>query len=126
MSDYASTARLIDDGGWILGVLDGPPHHPVAGDVLAVASMAKCRSLALAQRRCYVCAMAALPQRKMTVDEYLAWAEGQPGRFELYVGTVYAMTPERAEHATVKLACKLRCCPGFGELAFLATCYRMG
>ena len=46
--------------------------------------------------------MTAIPQPKMTVDEYLAWAEGRPGRFELYAGVVYAMTPERAEHATVK------------------------
>jgi Uma2 family endonuclease len=48
--------------------------------------------------------MTALPQHKMTVDEYLAWAEGQPGRFELYAGIVYAMTPERAEHAKVKFS----------------------
>jgi Uma2 family endonuclease len=48
--------------------------------------------------------MTALPQHKMTVDEYLAWAEGQPGRYELYAGTVYAMTPERAQHAKVKFA----------------------
>jgi Uma2 family endonuclease len=48
--------------------------------------------------------MTALPKHKMTVDEYLAWAEGQPGRFELYAGTVYAMTPERAGHALIKFA----------------------
>jgi Uma2 family endonuclease len=48
--------------------------------------------------------MTALPQHKMTVDEFLAWAEGQPGRFELYAGTVYAMTPERVQHARVKFA----------------------
>lgn len=48
--------------------------------------------------------MTALPQHKMTVDEYLAWAEGRPGRFELYAGTVYAMAPERARHAEIKLA----------------------
>jgi Uma2 family endonuclease len=46
----------------------------------------------------------ALPKHKMTVDEYLAWAQGRPGRFELYAGVVYAMTPERAGHATVKFA----------------------
>jgi Uma2 family endonuclease len=46
----------------------------------------------------------ALPKHKMTVDEYLAWAEGEPGRFELYAGTVYAMGPERAGHAKVKFA----------------------
>lgn len=48
--------------------------------------------------------MVALPQHKMTVDEYLAWAENQPGRYELYGGVVYAMTPERAVHAKVKFA----------------------
>jgi len=49
-------------------------------------------------------AMTALPQHKMTVDKYLARAEGRPGRFELYTGSVYAMTPERAGHAKVKYA----------------------
>ncbi len=48
--------------------------------------------------------MVALPQHRMTVDEYLAWAETQPGRYELYGGVVYAMTPERAVHAKVKFA----------------------
>jgi Uma2 family endonuclease len=48
--------------------------------------------------------MTALPQHKMTVDKYLAWAEGRPGRFELYAGTVYAMAPEQARHAEIKLA----------------------
>ncbi len=48
--------------------------------------------------------MVALPQHKMTVDEYLAWAEGQPGRYELYAGTVYAMAPKRAGHGRVKYA----------------------
>ena len=49
-------------------------------------------------------AMVALPQHKMTVDEYLAWAEDHPGRYELYAGTVYAMSPERALHGKVKYA----------------------
>jgi Uma2 family endonuclease len=40
----------------------------------------------------------------MNVDEYLAWAEGRPGRYELYDGVVHAMTPERAAHAKIKLA----------------------
>jgi Uma2 family endonuclease len=48
--------------------------------------------------------VSALPKHKVTVDEYLAWAQGQPGRFELYAGVVYAMTPERAGHAKVKFA----------------------
>jgi hypothetical protein len=48
--------------------------------------------------------MSAQPKHKMTVDEYLAWAQGRPGRFELYAGVVYAMTPGRAGHAKVKFA----------------------
>jgi Uma2 family endonuclease len=48
--------------------------------------------------------MSVVPKDKMTVDEYLAWAQGRPGRFELYGGVVYAMTPERAGHAKVKHA----------------------
>lgn len=48
--------------------------------------------------------MAALPKQRMTVDEYLAWAEGQPGRYELHNGIVYAMTPERVRHAEVKFS----------------------
>ena len=47
-------------------------------------------------------AMTALPQARMTVDEYLAWTDGQPGRYELCNGTVYAMSPEGAGHAKVK------------------------
>ncbi len=48
--------------------------------------------------------MGVLPQKRMTVDEFLAWAEGQPGRYELYNGIVYAMSPERAAHAEAKHA----------------------
>jgi Uma2 family endonuclease len=48
--------------------------------------------------------MSAVPQRRMNVDEFLAWAEAQPGRHELFRGSVYAMTPERAVHAEVKFA----------------------
>lgn len=48
--------------------------------------------------------MVALPKQKMTVDEYLAWAEEHPGRYELFAGTVYAMSPERAVHVQVKFA----------------------
>jgi Uma2 family endonuclease len=48
--------------------------------------------------------MSILTKTPVTVDEYLAWAEGQPGRYELYEGVVYAMTPERAVHAKIKFA----------------------
>jgi Uma2 family endonuclease len=59
--------------------------------------------------------MTALPQHRMTVDEYLAWAEGRPGRFELYAGTVYAMAPERAGHAEIKLAVHMALVAGIRE-----------
>jgi Uma2 family endonuclease len=49
-----------------------------------------------------IAAMTVLPQARVTVDEYLAWAEEQPGRYELCDGTVYAMSPEGAGHAEVK------------------------
>jgi Uma2 family endonuclease len=40
----------------------------------------------------------------MTVDEFLVWAEGQPGRYELVDGEVFAMSPERVRHGLVKYA----------------------
>jgi hypothetical protein len=49
--------------------------------------------------------MTALPQKRMTVDQYLAWAEGQPGRYELLDGVVYAMSPEGAGHAEKRQLC---------------------
>jgi len=48
--------------------------------------------------------MTVLPQRRMNVGEYLAWAKGHPGRYELYDGVVYDMSPEGAGHAKVKFA----------------------
>jgi Uma2 family endonuclease len=48
--------------------------------------------------------MVALPKQRMDVDTFLAWAEGQPGRFELVDGEVFAMAPERAGQALVKYA----------------------
>jgi Uma2 family endonuclease len=65
--------------------------------------------------------MTARTDQKMTVDEYLAWAEGRHGRFELYAGTVYAMTPERAGHAKIKFGVQSQS-PG---LASSVTCSRM-
>lgn len=40
----------------------------------------------------------------LTVDEFLAWVEGRPGRYELHGGRVFAMSPERAGHAKTKFA----------------------
>ena len=48
--------------------------------------------------------MTALPRARMNVDEYLAWAKGHPGRYELYDGIVYDMSPEGAGHAKIKFA----------------------
>jgi len=48
--------------------------------------------------------MTALPKTRLTVDEYLAWAEQQPGRYELLDGAVVAMSPEGAGHAERKAA----------------------
>ena len=48
--------------------------------------------------------MSTLAQRKMTVDEFLAWTEAQDGRWELYNGVPYLMAPERARHSEVKFA----------------------
>ena len=46
--------------------------------------------------------MTALPKHKMTVDEFIAWAAGQPGRWELYDGEPVAMSPERVIHGDLK------------------------
>jgi Uma2 family endonuclease len=46
--------------------------------------------------------MTALTKARMTVDEFLAWAEGRPGRHELFRGEVYTMSPETVGHAEVK------------------------
>jgi Uma2 family endonuclease len=48
--------------------------------------------------------MTALTKPRMTVDEYLAWARNQPGRYELFRGEVYPMSPETVGHAEIKAA----------------------
>ena len=48
--------------------------------------------------------MNALPQTHFTVDDFLAWSESQPGRYELVDGVVVAQAAERASHAKMKLA----------------------
>ena len=48
--------------------------------------------------------MSTLAQRKMTVDEFLAWAEGQEGRWELYNGVPYRMGLDTAGHCEVRMA----------------------
>ena len=46
--------------------------------------------------------MNALTKQKMTVDEFLAWAEGREGRWELAGGVPVCMSPERAGHGRTK------------------------
>jgi Uma2 family endonuclease len=46
--------------------------------------------------------MTALAKSRMTVDEFLTWAETQPGRWELFDGVPVEMSPERAIHGRVK------------------------
>jgi Uma2 family endonuclease len=48
--------------------------------------------------------MNVLTKPRMTVDEYLAWAEGRPGRYELFRGEVFAMSPETVGHLEAKAA----------------------
>jgi Uma2 family endonuclease len=40
----------------------------------------------------------------MNVDEFLDWAVGRPGRYELFRGEVWTMSPETVGHAKVKAA----------------------
>jgi Uma2 family endonuclease len=40
----------------------------------------------------------------MNVNEYLAWAQSHPGRYELLAGKVVARSPEGAGHAAIKFA----------------------
>lgn len=44
------------------------------------------------------------PKHRMTVDEFLVWAEAQPGRYELHGGEVFSMAAERSAHAEMKFA----------------------
>src|SRR5277367_1632222 len=46
--------------------------------------------------------MTALRKQTMSVDEFLAWAERQPDRWELVEGIPTAMSPERVVHGDVK------------------------
>lgn len=44
------------------------------------------------------------PPKRLTVDEFLVWAETQEGRWELYGGVPYLRAPERIGHGEVKFA----------------------
>jgi len=46
--------------------------------------------------------MSQVAAKRMTVDEFLLWAESREGKWELHDGSVVAMAPERARHSLVK------------------------
>ena len=46
--------------------------------------------------------MSAVLNQRMSVEEFLAWSEGQEGRYELEDGAVVAMAPERLLHTETK------------------------
>jgi Uma2 family endonuclease len=48
--------------------------------------------------------MNVLAKPRMNVDEFLDWAVGRPGRYELFRGEVIAMSPETVGHAEIKAA----------------------
>ncbi len=48
--------------------------------------------------------MSVAAKKRMTVDEFLAWAEGREGRWELLDGEPVAMSPERIAHLETKFA----------------------
>jgi Uma2 family endonuclease len=51
--------------------------------------------------------MSSAAKSLMTVDEFLDFAEGQEGRWELENGVAYAMAPERYGHGRAKFAAVL-------------------
>src|SRR4051794_30064523 len=46
--------------------------------------------------------MNVLAKPRMGVDEFLVWAEGRPGRYELFRGEVFPRSPEGLGHIKVK------------------------
>jgi len=48
--------------------------------------------------------MNVLAKPRMSVDEFLDWAVGRPGRHELFRGEVWMMSPETVGHAEIKAA----------------------
>lgn len=46
--------------------------------------------------------MNVLAKPRMSVDEFLDWAVGRPGRYELFRGEIIKMSPETVGHAKIK------------------------
>ncbi len=51
--------------------------------------------------------MSTLAEKRMTADEFLVWAEGREGRWELHNGVPWRMPAERTIHFKVKLAVQM-------------------
>jgi Uma2 family endonuclease len=58
--------------------------------------------LAPSLQRAYNPSMTALTKPRVSVDEFLHWAVGRPGRYELFRGEVIMMSPETVGHAKIK------------------------
>ncbi len=61
-------------------------------------------AFAMTSRLRYYRPMQQRAKPQMTVDEFLAWAEENPGRYELSEGEVFAMAAQRLWHAETKFA----------------------
>jgi Uma2 family endonuclease len=70
--------------------------------------------------------MSQVPMQVMTVDQFLAWAEGEEGRYELYNGQVYAMAPERSGHALTKFAVQTALAEGISKAGLPCIMYPDG
>jgi Uma2 family endonuclease len=46
--------------------------------------------------------MSALAEKRLNVDEFLAWADGREGKWELHDGVPVLMSPERVRHTGTK------------------------
>lgn len=69
----------------------------------------------------------ALPNKRLTVPEYLAWAEGATaGRYELFHGDVVEMAPERARHNLLKFAVATALRDAISRSGLQATAYTDG
>jgi Uma2 family endonuclease len=68
--------------------------------------------------------MSTLAQKRMTVDEFLVWAEGQEGRWELWNGVPYTMSPHTLGHGEVKMAVYIALLRAAGTAA--QPCYVVG
>jgi Uma2 family endonuclease len=66
--------------------------------------MRRCGQVGFPSTSAIIPGMENAPKQRMTVDEFLVWAEAQPGRYELHGGEVFSMAAERTVHAKIKFA----------------------